>query len=668
MIKNILLIFVMLLGSIANAQTFDFSCSSPTEDLISDRLAELNAIADEATYTHVEGAYHNEAETAYGFRVIRTTSDGSEIDYFGNTDGSGTADLGLGISKASLGSEDTSGPAGWDKYLADAKLAVVNSEIDGAAAALAMTAEELASLTASRTLELKAKSSATTSVTIRWDGGHIVTVDGNDILARDHGHNNYGKSTQDQFDALLKVVEDAVIAADAAANLSVGDSRKKQLEDLSRDGVFVHVTNGGGEYKIEFTDSEDNLYGHIEDWEPVTKSGLVNLEDISESDFTDYVVVQTENIITDILNGKYIIESITYDAFTVSDIDLATSAASTLGVLVDWEYGNFDEDHSLKGQQYVNVVLTDLTGNLSYNFTNQFLNGETSLEDGTEDDFNAWVLQWPSFITAYQAPIRSAYKQKLETAFADAMPAEETDVVITLDSDENGDIITFSNVSGSTSINPFRFNEIIEDLPVATIDAAINLLPGYISFLQSEISTANTKRAEYVALIDAEISETTNGTDVSIFYGDASDYGGSGDALVFKGPTGHIYTVIQFNGFLENLHSFIVETQINLIAATVLDTQISIDPTHDIVVRSNRLSEIGDLATGDVVISHNVNANGFDEFTITAPGVVGYTYDGTNDGSGSTFKIENLDDDAYDLVKFLINGDITQVQTEFNNL
>ena len=103
--------------------------------------------------------------------------------------------------------------------------------------------------------------------------------------------------------------------------------------------------------------------------------------------------------------------------------------ASTLGVLVDWEYGNFDEDHSLKGQQYVNVVLTDLTGNLSYNFTNQFLNGETSLEDGTKVDFDTWVLQWPSFITAYQAPIRSAYKQKLETAFADAMPAEETDVV-----------------------------------------------------------------------------------------------------------------------------------------------------------------------------------------------------------------------------------------------
>ena len=104
------------------------------------------------------------------------------------------------------------------------------------------------------------------------------------------------------------------------------ESRKQLLENLSRDGVFVHVTNGSGEYKIEFTDSEDNPYGYIEDWEPVTISGLVNLEDISESNFTTYTLVQTENIIIDILDGKYIIEPITYDAFTVSEIDLATSA------------------------------------------------------------------------------------------------------------------------------------------------------------------------------------------------------------------------------------------------------------------------------------------------------------------------------------------------------
>ena len=660
--KQILLIFVLLLSGITNAQTFDFSCvTTTTEDLISERKDLLSSIGENSNYVNNVSEPNPGPGNSHIYEVVisRTLADGTEKEYFHK-----------GIDNSYLGNPDGAVEYGFDEFYAEALQASIEAEADGIAAALAMTAEELASLTASRTLELKAKGSATTSVTIRWDGGHIITVDGNDILARDHGHNNYGKSTQDQFDALLKVVEDAVIAADAAANLSVGDSRKKQLEDLSRDGVFVHVTNGGGEYKIEFTDSEDNPYGHIEGWEPVTISGLVNLEDISESNFTTYTLVQTENIITDILNGKYIIESITYDAFTVSEIDLATSAASTLGVLVDWEYGNFDEDHSLKGQQYVNVVLTDLTGNLSYNFTNQFLNGEKSLEDptATSELFNAWVATWSSFITTYQAPIRSAYKQKLEAAFADAMPAEETDVVITLDNDENGDIITFSNVSGSTFINPFRFNEIIEDLPVATIDAAISILPGYISFLQSEISAANTKRSEYVTLINDEITETTNGTDVSISYGDASDYGGSGDALVFKGPTGHIYTVIQFNGFLENLHSFIVETQINLIAATVLDTQISIDPTHDIVVRSNRLSEIGDLATGDVVVSHNVNANGFDEFTITAPGVVGYTYDGTNDGSGSTFKIEDLDETAYDLVKFLINGNITQVQTEFNNL
>ena len=649
--KQILLIFVLLLSGITNAQTFDFSCSSPTEDLISDRLAELNAIADEATYTHVEGAYHNEQETAYGFRVIRTTSDGSEIDYFGD------AGQGYGISKASLGSEDTSGPAGWDKYLADAKLAVVNSEIDGAAAALAMTADELASLTASRTLELKAKGSATTSVTIRWDGGHIITVDGNDILARDHGHNNYGKSTQDQFDALLKVVEDAVIAADAAANLSVGDSRKKQLEDLSRDGVFVHVTNGGGEYKIEFTDSEDNPYGHIEGWEPVTISGLVNLEDISESNFTTYTLVQTENIITDILNGKYIIESITYDAFTVSEIDLATSAASTLGVLVDWEYGNFDEDHSLKGQQYVNVVLTDLTENLSYNFTNQFLNGGTSLEDGTKEEFDAWVLQWPSFITSYQAPIRSAYKQKLEAAFVDAMPAEETDVVIALDSDENGDIITFKNVAGTISTIPIRFNEIIEDLPVATIDAAINLLPGYIAELQYEIAAAAkiiadaaALRMDYISQIDTFISNEITASDFSIVYSNSDNYGGTGDALVFVDPNGevgeNIYGQIQFNGLFEE------------------KSQFEIDYYLDKVKRVTREHYIKSLENEGVEITIS-RSTGFDIFTITGNTTITYGNQvGTEiiieDVDNTTPVYEGFPETALDILYNEISNAVTQ--------
>ena len=491
--------FVLLLSGITNAQTFDFSCGPTTEELIFERKETLSSLGESSNYVNNVSGPNAGNSDIYEVIISRTLADGTEKEYFHK-----------GIDNSYLGNPDGSVEYGFDGFYAEALEAAKNAEDDG-----------VADTTTARTLLLKGASSATTSVTVSWDGsngtnrGHVITVDGNEIISSDYGHKNYGKSTQDQFDALLKAVEDAVAVADGAASLSLGDSRKKQLEDLSRDGVFVHVTNGGGEYKIEFTDSEDNPYGYIEGWEPVTISGQVNLEDISGPNFTTYTLVQTENIITDVLDGKYIIEPIEYTAFTVSEIDLATDAASTLGVLVDWEYGNFDENHSLKGQQYVNVVLTDLTGNLSYNFTNQFLNGEKSLANGTSNEFDAWVLQWPNFITAYQAPIRSAYKQKLETAFIDAIPAEETDIVIALDSDVNGDIITFSNVAGTVTTNPFRFSELIEDLPVATIDAAINLLPGYLIFLQLEIDDANLAAANATNSLSDQSQEDydTNGAD-----------------------------------------------------------------------------------------------------------------------------------------------------------
>ena len=570
--------FVLLLSGITNAQTFDFSCgTTTTENLISERKDLLSSIGENSNYVNNVSEPNPGPGNSHIYEVVisRTLADGTEKEYFHK-----------GIDNSYLGNPDGAVEYGFDEFYAEALEAAENAQDDG-----------VVDTTRARTLLLEGASSATTSVTIRWEAGHIITVDGNDILSRDHGHNNYGKSTQDQFDALLKVVEDAVIAADAAANLSVGDSRKKQLEDLSRDGVFVHVTNGGGEYKIEFTDSEDNPYGHIEGWEPVTISGLVNLEDISESNFTTYTLVQTENIITDILGGKYIIESITYDAFTVSEINIATSAASTLGVLVDWEYGNFDENHSLSGQQYVNVVLTDLTGNLSYNFTNQFLNGETSLEDGTKDDFDAWVLQWPSFIIAYQAPIRSTYKQKLEAAFVDAIPAEETDVVIALDSDENGDIITFSNVAGTVTINPFRFNELIEDLPETTIDGAISILTGYILYLQSEITAYNDAITAIENKVTDFKNQVNNAIENAIIASGSEDvgyefsnsdpnaegynYAGFGDAVVFVNPDGetgeNIHATIGFGGFLEDLEQYQIDVVLAQIPAQVIATQAWID-------------------------------------------------------------------------------------------
>ena len=73
-----------------------------------------------------------------------------------------------------------------------------------------IAAEELRTLTASRTLELEALSSETTSVTVSWNSGHVITVDGNDILSSSYGHKNYGYHLDNEFDALLGDVEAAV--------------------------------------------------------------------------------------------------------------------------------------------------------------------------------------------------------------------------------------------------------------------------------------------------------------------------------------------------------------------------------------------------------------------------------------------------------------------------
>ena len=77
-----------------------------------------------------------------------------------------------------------------------------------------IAAEELRTLTASRTLELEALSSETTSVTVRWEGGHVITVDGNDILSSSYGHQNYGYHSNTEFDSLLDDVKAAVEVAD----------------------------------------------------------------------------------------------------------------------------------------------------------------------------------------------------------------------------------------------------------------------------------------------------------------------------------------------------------------------------------------------------------------------------------------------------------------------
>ena len=570
--KQLLLMFVLLIGGVTNAQTFDFSCiiektrfeiiedlaiagevdvtfdaatketkvtvspvgsgnftivEWPTEgnlstmpeatflvikgrvedavngyktaNLISERLLELNAIADEATYTHVEGAYHNEEETApYGFRVIRTTSDGSEIDYFGNTDGSGTADLGLGISKASLGSEDTSGDAGWDKYLADAKQAVIDSEIDGAAAAIAMTAEELASLTASRTLELKAKSSATTSVTVRWDGGHIITVDENDILAKDHGHNNYGRSTQDQFDALLKVVEDAVIAADSD-ELTLEEQRIAELEGLSRDGVFVVIEILSQGWKIEFHDENGIITKEGTDGVDYEESQetWTNLDEVSDyQSHYDNAVQRVSDLV------QYLIDQAQTSLFTITagKVANAATAASTDDVLATGEYDTFPAGHSREGEVFVNISFSDKTGHLDYTLDNAFNNGGKLVQDATEEEFKTWVDTWASLIAVYQLDINAAkiakaaaeaaaakradFISQLEAAFDDERTST-VDINLVKDSNDN-DAVLFSEINGDIELD-IKINDLLENKEQNDIDQIILQLPGYVFATQSEI-------------------------------------------------------------------------------------------------------------------------------------------------------------------------------------
>ena len=541
--KQLLLMFVLLLSGITNAQTFNFSC------LIAERLEELNEIADNSLYTHVNGVYHTPEN--YGFRVIRTAYDGSEIDYFGD-DG-----VGYGISNYYLGLQDASGSAGWDKYLADAKLAVADSEKDG-----------LRDYSSNRKSILEGAGSSTTSVTIEWINGATgfeITVGETVILAGDYGHKNFGKSTTDQFDALLKAVEDAVLAADGLANLSLGDSRKQQLEDLSRDGVFVNVTNDKSSgYFITFLDSEDN---HLTDGDgdPFSTGGGTALEDLTDFDTSLYVNIK--NKVT------YIIDNFlaTSNGFTIEEetlMDNAVNAASTPSVNVTWSEGTFTGSHTLAGDLFAEVLFTDLTGKIAYNLPNKFLNGQKPLEDRLEGELEAWIESWTGIKAQYQKPIRDAFITKLEAAFIDS-ETDTVDISLT-DPDENGDVILFSNSDGSIT-EMFRFNEILEDLTDTTIDNIGPTLDFYVSLVQADIDlTPEGIRAAYISEIDDLINTYTAGTDVfitydhSVIYGTPVLYQGTGDVLVLLDVNGDmtpgnikVYATIPFGGnLLEDLEDY----------------------------------------------------------------------------------------------------------------
>ena len=474
--KQLLLIIVMLITSITNAQIFDFSCGPTTEELIFERKETLSSIGESSNYVNNVSGPNAGNSDIYEVIISRTLADGTEQEYFHK-----------GIDNSYLGNPDGAVEYGFDGFYAEALEAANNAENDG-----------IADTTTARTLLLEGASSATTSVTIRWDGGHIITVDGNDILSRDHGHNNYGRSTQDQFDALLKVVEDAVIAADAAANLSLGDSRKQQLEDLSRDGVFVNVTNNKTNgYFITFLDSEDNH--HIDGGgDPFSTGGAKALEDLTDFDTSLYINIknQVTNIVDNFLP--------TSAGFTITESELNGHAitASTEDVLVTPEMGDTD------GVPFVQVVFSDKSGHLDYTGTFKYSNGGKLPTEGTEEEFDIWVDSWTLAIADYQTYIdeakaiakRDDFISQLETAFIDEATST---VTITLIKDNNdNDAILFSEIGGSVSFDS-KFNKLLENLEQPTITTAINALAGNVAFLQILINEAY---AEETADLNDKIS------------------------------------------------------------------------------------------------------------------------------------------------------------------
>ena len=548
--KQLLLIFVLLANSITNAQTFDFSCAPEKTRF---EIIEALSIPGEVDV-------HAEEE-----KITTTQAGNQNISYL-------TFPNGEQLSTMS-----------------EATFLVIKGQVEDIVYNWSLAG--IADLAASRTVELKALSTATTSVTISWGNGHTITVDGNDILANTYGPNNYGRASIEQFDALYTAVENAVAVADTP--LSLGDARKQLLEDLSRDGVFVNVTTDAGGfppadgYTIKYLDAYNNV--HSLDDDPQITYGYTKLEDLT--DFETSLYINTRNRVTDIVNAN-----VTYDAFTVTEIDAAVAAATTTGVDVSWSYGNFGSDHSeFPGHKFVRVTFTDKTDNGLSDLTNQFLNGEKALEAGTSDEFDAWVATWSSLIIAFQADVRIKYINKLEAAFNTQMTTDTSIVEINLGIDENGnDEIVFS---GAGLEQKQRFNELLQDLPELHIDAAIAALSFNVDALQYQIDAA----AQAVAATEAKIADFKNQVDTAIAnaitasvsedvgheYSNSDpnsagyNYAGNGDAIVFVNPLGetgeNVHATIQFGGFLEDLEQYQIDAVLAQIPAQVIATQAWID-------------------------------------------------------------------------------------------
>ena len=540
--------FIML-TSFMNAQTFDFSCGLTTEELIFERKEMLSSVGESSNYVNNVSGPNAGNSDIYEVIISRTLADGTEKEYFHK-----------GIDNSYLGNADGNVEYGFDVFYAEALQAAVNAENDA-----------VADTTTARTLLLKGASSATTSVTIRWDGGHVITVDGNDILARDHGHNNYGRSTQDQFDALLKVVEDAVIAADfveAAPGEAVGkEARYLELEALSRDGVNITAADAWDGWRIKFKDDDDNLlYFGEQDQDFIFNNPIA---DLSPSEYLYEYNKYVQRVI-DLVNAYS--GPADYTAFTIAEIDLAVDNATTDGITVTWE------SNILDGNEFVKVIFTDKSGTFTTPLDNEFLNGEKLLVDATSDEFDAWVLQWNTIlIPEFQ---RKIYETQLETAFEN-----ESTSTISISLYINGggnDAILFSSVRGDTSID-YKFNDLLENKDQNSITTAIANLSTYVGFAQAEFDT--TPVGKIISKIDNLIATTTAGTDVLVVYDRPDLYQGTGDVLIFLDVNGDmtdgnikVYATIPFGGkVFEDLEDYEVEAYLASFESEVTRVQAAIE-------------------------------------------------------------------------------------------
>ena len=389
--KQLLTMLVILIGSFTNAQTFLFSCDAP--ELIEGRTEELSALADNALYTHVESGFLPYPENyRYEIIVTRTNLDGTETEYFKDE-----------ITWTYLGNLDGSVQGGWDGFIAAAEQAVADSEDDGKA--------EFNAFTASRTAQIEAYNTANVPVTVEWDTtkGHVITIINAEILSSDYGHRNYGKSSQDDFDVLIRRIEEALFIQDPNAE------RIKRLAMIQ--SIASNYTNAFVERSTKQTADGDDYdsfaisYDEAIDWER-TVSGIQLVENISRNYYDVDIFQELLNSITAILvlaQAEYDLVNAPAIATQRDNADATNSLLNQLQsevteesreaelnklavagqILVITGYDTFESSHR--------IISTILGGNSEYLWAKNF-GGNGDLSTMLVEDFNDYYAALWIFI------------------------------------------------------------------------------------------------------------------------------------------------------------------------------------------------------------------------------------------------------------------------------